>query len=543
MFNTSPVKTLVGLLLCLIFHTSAFAAVMNPSQTSKKGSIKAKAATEEEKLIALLKDFTRYANKVSDDWNIPGMAIAIVQGDELIYARGFGGRNDHYGPVNPDTLFNIASLSKSFTATLLAMQIDEGKYQWNTKVRELYPDFKLYTPELTNQFEVADLISHRSGLPENAGNELFSFGYNAEHMIHSLRYIKPIAEFRSTFAYQNLFLVLAQKIIEKTDGQSYKEQLRKKILWPLNMKISNVASYEELPQLTNVALPHVYYQGKNYRYKPPCEKNQKPNENVAVASGGINSSAADLAAWLMFNMNDGKKKGVQIVSKKNMDFIHSPQTIIKKSKEGKILEAYGEGWFIDKSEYQPYDVIYHAGGNPGVQAIMAYIPDKKIGIVVLTNQSPNKVPEILYKRFFDMYLHRVPSKDWNTIYLEERKKKDTQEDENIRPVKCQQNEDLELEKYVGTYYNPVYENITVVRKKDQLILSIGHNDTKWLLTPCGNHVFKIYWPNPYSANIPTLHKGEDMLSFSVGVAQNDGIKDLIIPFLNKDNLGVFKSNR
>ena len=424
-------KTMVILLLCLAVQTISFATEINSPKTRKKDKIQTKADTEEEKLIALLKEFSRYANKVSCDWKIPGMTIAIVQGEELIYARGFGERNDYYGPANPDTLFNIASLSKSFTATLLAMQIDEGKYQWNTKVRDLYPDFKLYTPELTNQFEVADLISHRSGLPENAANDLFSFGYSADHMIHSLRYIKPVAPFRSTFAYQNLFLILAQKIIEKTDGQSYSEQLRKKILWPLKMKTSNVAPYEELTQLTNVALPHVYYQGKNYPYQPPCDKKENTNENVGVASGGINSCAENLAKWLIFNMNDGKMKGVQVVSKKNMDFIHSPQTIIKKSKEGKTLEAYGEGWFIDKSEYQPHDVIYHAGGNPGYHAIMAYIPDKKIGIVVLTNQYPNKVPEILYKRFFDMYLHRFPYKDWNTPYLQEREKTDKEEQENI----------------------------------------------------------------------------------------------------------------
>jgi len=543
LFNRCVIKFLLGVIFYFTLLPVSFSTIREEDKTNTNNNKIPLETNIETNLTTILDEFSSYVKKVKEEWKIPGMAIAIVQGNNIVYTESLGERNIKHEPVTSDTIFNVASLTKSFTATLLAMQIDERKYQWVTRVLDLYPDFKLYTPKITNQFEISDLISHRSGLPETTLNELFNFGYPINHMIYALRYVKPIAPFRNSFAYQNLFLLLAQKIIEKGGGKNYAAQLQEKIFSPLEMTHSNVLSYPQLGMLENVAQPNVYFQGSNYPYiiaeSSSPEKNQQEVENWYAASGGLNSSVKDLGRWLIFNMNSGRKGDVQIVSKKNMDFIHEPQTIIRKGAQGEILEAYGEGWFIDKSEFRPYTLVFHPGNNLGVHSIMAYIPDKKIGIVILTNQQPNKAPEILYKRFFDLYLNKCPMKDWNQVYLEEREKNNKTSEKHREIQACKKTKNQKLEKYAGIYYNPVYENVTIVVEGDHLVLSIGPNNTKWQLIPCNNEVFKINWPNPNGLPTPMLAEGQDTLRF-LSSSTNGNINKLLIPFLHKDNMGVFK---
>ena len=153
-----------------------------------------------------------------------------MKNDQIIYVKGFGERNADGMLVTPDTIFDIASLTKSFTAALLAMQIDEGKYSWNTKVLKLYPNFKLYDTNATKEFEVRDLLAHDSGLPAESTDDLGNFGFSTDHAIYALRFIQPVATFRTTFAYEDIFPVLAKEIIQKYSGKSYAENLRHR-LW------------------------------------------------------------------------------------------------------------------------------------------------------------------------------------------------------------------------------------------------------------------------------------------------------------------------
>ena len=483
-----------------------------------------------EKTIA---EFEPYAEQIRNDWQVPGMAVVIVKNDKIVYAKGFGQRNTQKQAVTPNTIFDIASLTKSFTAALLALQIDEGKYSWDTKISKLYPKFKLYDHNATKEFEVRDLIAHNSGLPTESIDALGNFGYSIDHTIHALRFIKPVTPFRKSFAYQSVFSEVAKEIIQSVSNESYMANLHKHIFAPLKMNNSYVRTEQELNKLDDVAQPFVYYNHKNQAYPKDFPYLSKTWAlSPGIAGGGIKSSALDIGKWLIFNMNNGAIGSTRLISTQNMNFMHSPQTFIKASKDGNIEQACGEGWFIDKQEYKPYTVLYHSGGGTGMHALMAYIPEEKIGIVILTNQYTNKVPEALYKRLFDLYFNKKQMKDWSKIYLQDREKKSVS-----KPEECKKTKGMNLDKYVGTYYNPVYEKLVITKHGDHLSLRIGPQHIVWQLTLCENNIFRAHWPNPGGMDIPMLPDGLNSVEFVE--TQNKKIHKMIIPFLNEDGSGIF----
>ncbi len=495
-------------------------------------------------LKEILAEFTDYAVQTQADWHVPGMAIAIVKGDQIIYVRGFGKRTTEDDPVTPDTIFDIASLTKSFTATLLAMQIDEGKYAWNSKIVKLYPKFKLYDPNTTKEFEVQDLMAHDSGLPEGTLSAMGSFGYSIDHALYALRFIKPIAPFRSEFAYQNIFPMLAGEIIQKLSGKSYTDNLHQRLFSRLQMNHSYTEYEEKLYRLKDVAQPFDFISGQEYAYPIHSSYSSKlrASEKAAGSSGGIHSSATDIAKWLIFNINNGAIGDTQLVTVKNMNFIHSPVTFIKdatpesKTKEN-TQNISGQGWFIDKQRYRPYTLLYHAGGGTGMHALMAYIPDEKIGIVVLTNTWGNKVPEALYQRFFDLYMNKNPLKNWSKIYLQEQAATEAGNNAKVKPDQCQMIENPNLEKYIGTYYNRVFGNLKVTKQGDHLNLTIGPIGVVWKLTYCNDNIMRAYWPNPYGLNFAMLSNGQNLIEFTT--EPKNAIQKMTVPYLNSNGYGVF----
>lgn len=489
----------------------------------------------------ILSQFTKYAEQMKSDSRVPGMAIAIVQNNKIIYLKGFGQRDAEGNPVTPDTVFDVASLTKSFTATLLAKQIDEGKYTWNTKVVKLYPQFKLYDPAATQQFEVWDLLAHDSGLPAGATDSLGSFGYSNPYMIYALRFIKPLAPFRTQFAYEGIFPVIAKEIIQNISNESYAVNLQQKLLKPLEMNNTYVVTEPEFTQLKNVAWPFINDDGNLYPYSKnyPYISEKWALKN-GVGSGGIESSARDIAKWLIFNINNGAVGDTQLISSKNMNYIHSPHTVINTSSSDVKLvyntqQSYGLGWFIDKAGYRPYTVLYHAGGGTGMHALMSYIPEEKIGIVILTNTWGNQVPEAVTKRFFDLYFNKKPLTVQNKPYATTDKKAQDQSDQ------CVAFKNLNLNKYIGIYYNPVYGNLKMVKINNYLQLTIGPRHITWRLTPCQNNVFKANWPNPGGMHFLMLPIGQDLIQFLQG--QDHKIQKMVIPYLNSDGSGIFEKIR
>ncbi len=495
-----------------------------------------------------LSQFTRYAEDTRKDWHVPGMAIAIVKGNDIVYAKGFGIRNESGDLVTANTIFDIASLTKSFTATLLAMQIDNKKYSWTTKVVTLYPNFRLFDQKVTSEFEVQDLLSHNSGLPEGSASAMMDLGYDIKGIIYSLRFIRPVSSFRKIFAYQNIFPMLAGEIVQRHGGKSYSKVLHDSIFSPLRMYDSYNYNEEELYRLKNVAQPFLYNSEKliGYPINSSYQINRRVPEKAAGGSGGIHSSVNDIAQWLIFNINNGAIGEGQLVSVKNMNYIHSSKNKIKIPQDQvdniNAYELYGQGWYINTEKYKPYTLLYHPGGGMGMHALMAFIPEKKVGIIILTNTWGNKVPEILYRRFFDLYLNNK-LKDWNRIYLQEEDKNKSLNKVEKRKDECVIGNKSDLDNYIGLYYNPAYGNIRVSKHNDQLELYVGPISVSWNLEYCNDSIFHAFWPNPYGMEFLMLPKGLDIVRFEMGKSNN--MQQMTIPFLDSEGNGTFvkKSKR
>jgi len=196
-----------------------------------------------------------YAQKVMADWKQPGMAIAIVKDDKVVFAKGYGTRElGKVAPVDADTVFAIASNSKAFTTAALAMLVDEKKIAWNDKVSKYLPDFQLYDPFVTSELTIRDLVTHRVGLDTFSGDLLwYETSFTTDEILQRVRYLKPVSSFRTQFGYQNLMFIAAGKVIEKVSGKPWCSFITERILTPLGMS-RTTCSIKTLPD--NSAFPH-----------------------------------------------------------------------------------------------------------------------------------------------------------------------------------------------------------------------------------------------------------------------------------------------
>lgn len=467
---TAGARLILGASLLMLLLFSSAWAVADRGEVAPPGK---------EKLESILKEFDKYAEKGLKDWNIPGMAVGIVQGDRVIFAKGYGFRNvKTKAPVTPDTLFQVGSTSKAFTCTLAGMMVEEGKFGWSDRVIDYLPDFMLYDPWVTREFRVNDLMAQRSGLPAYSGDYLALLGYTREQMVHSIRYLKPVTSFRSTFAYQNHLFLVAAKLVERVSGRTWEESVKERIFKPLGMSSSSM----DLKSFVESDNSSILYRRKNgkietlspdgifyrwvYTYGP---------------AGGINSSVSDMTKWLRFQMSDGKASGRKIVSRATLNYLHTPKTIVAPDVDpsgGSDHQYYCQGWVYRESG--DYPMVWHTGGTSGCKTMLAFIPRAKVGVVVLSNISDNKLADALAEKFFDMYLGRV-DKDYSGKYLESSRKtwKKAEEDTPRRPASPVP--PMPLASYAGKYENEWCKNVSIVEKDSSMLMTLGDTGMQFTL--------------------------------------------------------------
>ncbi len=450
-----------------------------------------------------LAEIDAYAQKVQKDWNVPGMAVAIVKDDRVIFAKGYGvqklGGNDK---VDKDTLFAIASNSKAFTTASLAILIDEGKIGgWDDKVSKYLPEFQLYDPYVTSELTIRDLTSHRVGLDTFSGDLLwYETNYSSDEVLQRLKYLKPVRGFRAGFGYQNLMFIAAGKIVERVSGKSWSEFVTERFLKPLKMN-RTTTSIKDIKN--NAAFPHNESGGNGLRVL------NRGNVDGARAAAGLNSSVADVANWLRMQLNNGKFDGKQIVSEKNIWEMHQPAVILPISKgssdfiPSRHFNTYGLGWNV--WDYQGRKVVSHGGGLDGMISKTAMMPEENLGLVVLTN-SEQSVATILQYKIFDVFTN-AKERDWSAEYMKfakdgeardaEAKKK--LEESRVKNTKMS----LDLKDYAGTYTGDLYGDASVSMENGKLVLR---------LKPAPNFVadlehwhydtFKIKWRPSVAYNFP-----------------------------------------
>lgn len=475
---------------------------------------------------ALLREFDDYAAKAMNDWEIPGMTVAIVRGDSVLFEKAYGVKTKGgHDPVTVNTLFQIGSISKSFTTTLMAMDVSEGKYKWDDKVVNLTPDFQMFDPWVTSQFEVVDLSAQRSGMAGGSVDHAVMYGFGRQHILDSLRFIEPVSSFRSTYAYvNNLFLVDAH-LVEKYSGKSFEDNLKERIFTPLNMTHSSLdkASFVNSPDVISlhrringriVVLPMDWkYLNWTYTYLP---------------AGGINSTIVDMENWLRLHFNNGSFNGRQLIKEENAIFVHSAQTVTPQ-RPGHPGQYYCQGWV--HREYDPYPIIWHNGETSGCNTVVALIPQAKVGIVVLSNLNDSQLPDSLAWKFFDLYFDK-PKRDWSGEELEKSRQTWAEQAAYVPEPPPNPEPSLPLDDYVGTYYNPVYDEVQVTRNMDQLLITFGPLDGNLFLRHWDGNAFMTSW------DLYTVLEDIGLAEFELD-GSNTPIKMTVFAF-DYDNCGVFE---
>lgn len=407
------------------------------------------------------------------EWQVPGLAVAIVKDDQVLLSKGYGvKRVSTTDAVDGDTLFAIASNSKAFTAAALAILVDDGKLAWDDPVSKHLPYFRLKDPLASNDIRVRDLLCHRSGLGTFSGDLLWwGTPYTPKEILQRAVQLEPAAPFRAEYGYSNLMFLAAGEVIEAASGMKWSDFIGQRILRPLDMD-RTVTSVRDLVARDNFATPH-----------KTLSDNSNPiawmNWDSMAAAGGIISSADDMSAWLRAQLRGGElTNGQRLFSERSAHEMFQAQMAMKLPAKPSArfpsthFRAYGLGWAL--SDYKGNKVVGHGGGYDGMYSQVLLVPEQKLGIVVLTN-SMTSIPNWLGYRALDLFLGG-DDKNWSAENLEQFRKSRVEFDgaitKAITPVAKETKPSHPLKDYAGQFRCPMYGDAEVVVENEKLVLKL-----------------------------------------------------------------------
>ncbi|QEL14342.1 serine hydrolase [Limnoglobus roseus] len=330
---------------------------------------------------------------------VPGLGVAIIKDGKVVLAKGYGVREvGKPEAVTENSLFAIGSVSKSFTAALAAMLVDEGKLKWDDRIKEHVSDFQMKDNYLTEEIRLRDTLSHRTGLDRH---DMVWYGgrFTTPQLVTKLRDMKPAHQFRTNFVYNNLMYMVAGQTVAKVVGKSWDDVVAERLFKPLGMATANTST-AKLPKDGDVAMPH------ERRKKGLAMAVPWLNIDCIGPAGSINASAADMAKYVQFQLTRGKVGDKRLVKAAVFDEMHKAQMLVPKGislfNGDAKSSAYGFGWFL--SDYHGRTLIEHGGNIDGMTAQVGFLPDEKLGVVFLANLGTSTLPAALMFDTFDRYL-------------------------------------------------------------------------------------------------------------------------------------------
>ena len=413
-------------------------------------------------------------SRVMKAFEVPGLALAIVKDGKFALAKGYGVRKlGDPAPVDARTLFGIASNSKVFTATALGLLVEEGKIAWDAPVVDYLPWFMMYDPYVTREITVRDLLVHRSGLGLGAGDLLWwpESTYNRRQVAERLRHIKPATSFRSAYAYDNVLYLVAGEVIQAVSGMSWEDFVADRILKRVGMTASNVR-HSAAAEAGNVATPHAKVEGAVRPIAPFTSDNTNP-------AGGINSGAEDMAKWMLVRLARGKlADGTALYSERTARQIEAPVTIMPNPAPPAELaplksnfRAYALG--LDIRDYRGHLVVNHTGGLPGYVSMVTLIPERKLGIAVLTNAESTAAFSALTQQIVDHDIG-APPMDWTAAYVKVLARLEAQTAEMLGKSATARDASskpsLPPAKYAGVYTDAWYGDIAIEEAGGKLVM-------------------------------------------------------------------------
>lgn len=454
-------------------RVSRFLFVLTLPMVIGAGSLRSQSASPD--------DLDSYVERVRQQFDVPGIAVAVVKGGRVVTAKGYGVRTIGAAQrVDAQTLFGIASNTKAFTATAVGILVEEGKLEWDAPVVRYLPWFQLSDPYVTRELTVRDLLVHRSGLGLGAGDLLWwpPSTYDRKEIARRLRYIPLATSFRSAYAYDNVLYTVAGELIEAISGQSWEDFVASRILAKVGMTESSVR-HSDAGVGRNAATPHARIAGR----VRPVASFSSDNTNPA---GGINASAADMAKWLMVQLDSGRvadgsrlfspgtaRQLWTLVTPIPIDDPPSGQPELAPLRPN--FSGYALGFGV--RDYRGRKIVSHTGGLPGYVSKVVMVPELKLGLAVLTNQESGEAFESIAYRILDHFLGPPPT-DWIRIFRGVQSRRDSMEALAEKRALATRNSSsrpsLPLESYAGTYTDAWYGDVMVSLEKGKLLLRFSH---------------------------------------------------------------------
>jgi len=503
-------------ILTFAILTAAAAPAPVAAQTATRASV-----------TAALHNIEAYIDEHMQQGMVPGLSVAVVFDDEVVYLKGFGVREaGKPEPVDADTVFQLASCSKPISSSVVAAIVDDGKsVSWDSPIADIDPSFRLFDAYPSQQVTIRDLFAHRSGLPGNAGNDLGALGYDRDTILHRLRLVPPSSSFRSGYFYSNFGLTEGAVAAARTTGKPWEDIAEELVYAPLGMT-STSSRYTDFLKHDNCAALHVLYQGQ-------WQALSKRMPDAQAPAGGVSSNARDLAQWMRLELGNGKYDGEQLIPEAAIAETHLPVIRTGSNPLTGSSSFYALGWVVN---YGPRGVeLGHAGAfSSGARTVVKLVPSAHIGIVVLTNAFPTGAPDAVADTFLDFVFDGTSSRnwleEWNDLY-------DTLAAEMAAPSEAlgrsppSVSPALPDDAYTGIYTSTYFGDAVVVVADGRLQVKLGPEGAKvFLLSHFDRDIF-YYYPYDEMPDAPSA------ATFEIGP---DGkATEAIFDDLNGEGLGVF----
>lgn len=475
-------------------------------------------------------------------FDVPGISVGIIKEGRTVYAKGHGVSSlDKKNKMDKNTIVGIASNSKGFTCTALAILADEGKLDWDDKVTKFIPEFEMYDEYLTKEVTIRDLVSHRAGLGLGQGDLMFfpeGGKLTINDIVKNVKYLKPKHSFRNQLDYNNIMFIVAGEVITRITGKSWAEFIEQRILKPVGMN-SSYGSYNRAKKakVKNIIEAHAPIDGK------VTQVSHDWNE-TANAAGGIVSNVPDMLKWAHCLMNNfTTEKGVKLVSDKQilqLWQIQQPITMRQPNDYSTHFFGYGLGWFL--SDVEGYLQVQHTGGLIGTVTQFTLIPDLQLGIVVLTNQQSGAAFNSITNTIKDAYLG-LEKRDWITKYgdrMDSFNKKVKEEKEKVwtKSDEFKNNEKaLTFDRIGGVYHDKWFGDFIISNEGEEMRVTCENSPRlKGTLYPYDENTMIVKWDDrSYDADaFLTFSFAENGKATKIAVQPISQITDFSFDFVDLD---------
>lgn len=436
-----------------------------------------------------------YIRTALADWEIPGLAIAVVRNDSVLYARGFGERTLGTGePVDENTLFAIASTTKAMTVAALGMLVDDSVIDWDDPVAKHLPSLQLGDAYVNRHLTIRDLLTHRTGL-DRQDNTWIAAPFDRTEILRRARHLEQAEGFRTGYRYNNLMYMVAGQVVAAASGMPWETFIENRLFAPLGMTRSTPRT-AVVERRENVASSHTRVDGR-VRAVP------RRDYDALGPAGSVFSSAAEMAEWVRLHLARGVHDGLRLLDSATVEEMHTPQivtgidSVTRRMFPERDFSAYGLGWRL--YDYRGRKMVEHTGNVNYTRTQVGMVPSEGIGVVVFANLSSSALQTALMHRVFDALLG-LPARDWSAEYLALARRSRERGEERAAELEASRVEgtrpSLPLEAYAGTYSDSLYGDVRIEREGSGLVLRYAEPHYVADLEHWHHDTFRAVWRRP-----------------------------------------------